>query len=400
MAYFEELRPASFGGVEFEAFVATDGGGRRGKINQFPNSDDASFNDRGGKTKPIVLRASVFGDDALTQADSLVERLDREGFQRLVHPTRGEMRAICTDWVRRSTSDNGHRVNFNLEFFREPEKITGVKVSQNSQKAAKEKETQTNTESATIFENTFQIEGQPAFIFDEAKKDLEKMTSMITGFLGDTHAEVVEFTSNLDSLINEPFKLIQATQDLIGATVRAASFSNVGIRSRTSGASNAFDNSQQLNQFSTGFESIPVTTTTRVIQQNNSEAIQLAVRLSATVVESELHRGDEGSTLFATREQAQQQLKQLLQQMQIRKNESSDISAIMSQLMAATATASNAKYGILADEKTIEIQVDTNTMLLAYELYDDYIREDEIRSRNNLTDTFVKKGTILKVSES
>ena len=400
MTYFEELRPASFGGIEFEAFVSTDGGGRRGKVNQFPKSDDASFNDRGGKTKPFILRASVFGADALTQADNLADRLNREGFQRLVHPILGEMRATCTDWVRRSTADSGHRVNFNIEFFKEPERKTGVKVSQNSQKAAEEKEIQTNIDSATIFENTFQIEGQPAFIFDEAKKDLEKMTSAITGFLGDTQTEIAEFTSNLDSLINEPFKLIQAMQDLIGATVRAASFSNVGIRSRTSAASNAFDNSQQLNQFSTGFESIPVTTTTRAIQQSNSAAIQLSVRLSATVVEAELHRGDEGLTLFATREQAQQQLKQLLQQMQIRKNESSDISSTISQLMAATATASNAKYGILADEKTIEIQVDTNTMLLAYELYDDYIREDEIRSRNNLTDTFVKKGTVLKVSEN
>lgn len=399
MAYFEELRDGSFRNVAFVGFTASDGGGRRGKVNQFPKSDDAQFNDRGRKTKPFVLSAAVFGEDALSQADALEDALNKEGPGRLVHPTRGEMQATCTDYTRKSVSDAGLRVNFTIEFFKQPEKRTGVKAAQNPGKAAEAQEQNTNQESASLFEKAFKVAGQPAFIFEEARKDFIKMTAPMTQFLGDTNDLINGFTGSLDALLNEPLKLAQATQDLIGSTVRAASFSNVGLRTRTSASSNAFSNTRELQAFETGYESVPVTTTTRQVQQNNSKAIQLLVRQSATVVEAELHQGSEGATLFTTRDQAQQALKTLLKEMQVRKNESSDLSAPLSQLMAATATASSAQYGILADERTIEIQTDTDSIVLAYELYDDFGRESEIRTRNNLTDTFIKKGTILKVSE-
>ena len=399
MAYFEELREASFRNISFVGFAEKGGGGRRGKINEYPKTDDANFNDRGRKTKPFFITAAVFGEDALSQADALEDALNKEGPGRLIHPTRGEMQATCLDFARRSASDAGLRVNFTIEFFKEPEKTTGVKASQNAQKAAETQEENTNKEGQDLFEKAFEVAGQPAFVLQEARKDLIKLTKPMTEFLGDTNKLVNDFTNSLDQLINEPDKLYNSMQALIGATVRAASFSNVGIRTRTSAASNSFSNARTLQDFSTDYESIPVTTTSRQAQQNNSKAIELAVRLVSTIVEAELHRGDEGETLFNDRSQGQQALKVLLQKMQKRKNESSGISAQLSQLMAATATASSAKYGILADEKTIEINIDTDTILLSYELYDDYKRENEIRLNNNLTDTFIKKGSILKVSE-
>ncbi len=399
MAYEDELRPASFRNLPFEAFTATDGGGRRGKVSQFPKADDAQFNDRGKKTKPFVLNASVFGENALAQADALEDALNTEGPGRLMHPTRGEMQATCTDYTRKSVSDAGRRVNFTLEFFKEPEKTTGVVVSQNPEKTADAQETQTYLVSATNFENNFKISGQPSFIFQEAKNDFLKMTEVINAFLGDTNKAVNDYINNLDASINEPFKLIQNTQDLIAATVRAASFSNVGIRQRVSASSNSFANARALQTFSTGYENIALTTSTRMVQQENAKAIQFAVRLSATVVESELHRGDEGETLFASRTTAQQALKTLLKQMLLRRNETTELSNQISKMMAATATASSAKYGILADQKTITIAIDTNSLLLAYELYDNIEREEEIRLKNNLTDSFIKKGSILTVSE-
>ena len=399
MPYFEELRDSSFRNIGFVAFTASDGGGRRGKVNQFPKTDDAQFNDRGRKTKPFILSAAIFGEDALSQADALEDALNKVGPGRLIHPTRGEMQATCTDYSRKSSSDAGLRVNFTIEFFKEAEKRTGIKVTQNAQKAAQTQEVNTNKENEDLFAKTFKVAGQPAFILQEARKDFINLTKPMTEFLGDTNKLVNDFVNSLDQLMNEPSKLMNTTQVLIGATVRAASFSNVGVRTRTSAASNAFSNARELQNFSTGYESVPVTTTSRQVQQDNSKAIQLATRLSATVIEAELHRGDEGETLFNTRGQAQDALKVLLKEMQIRKNESSDVSAQISQLIAATATASSAKYGILADEKTIEIKADTDTILLSYELYDDYKRENEIRIRNNLTNTFIKKGTILKVQE-
>ena len=399
MSYFDELRQGSFRNINFVGFTVNDGGGRRGKVNQYPATDDADFNDRGRKTKPFTLNAAVFGEDALSQADALEDALNKIGPGRLIHPTRGEMQATCTDYNRRSVSDAGLRVNFTIEFFKEPEKRTGVKTSQNSQKAAETQEENTNKAGQDLFANIFKVAGQPGFILEEARKDFIKLTEPMTAFLGDTNKLVNDFVGNLDQLLNEPSKLYSSTQDLMGATIRAASFSNAGIRTRTSAASNSFNNSRELQNFSTGYESIPITTTSRQVQQKNSKATELATRLIATIVEAELHRGDEGVTLFNTRSEAQQALKTLLKQLQKRKNESSDISSQLSQLIAATANASSAKYGILADEKTIEINTDTDTILLSYELYDDYERESEIRINNNLTDTFIKKGSILKVSE-
>jgi len=290
------------------------------------------------------------------------------------------------------------------------------------------------------------------------------MTDIMAGFLGDTQTPIDQYNLLLDSIIGDPEKLIKEIQELMGITIRVASFLNQSFNTTSleqallgfdigfdigldtgfdtgsntqqnvssaprlqqtliAGASNAFNNARTLQQFTTDYQKIALITTTRQTQQNNAKAIEIAVRETATIIESELHLGDEGGTLFTSRELAQLNLKILLKQMQARKNQSPDIAdpiavpiagpiagpiaapiagpiaATISELMAATATASSAKYGIIADQKTISIDTDTNSLVLSYRLYNNFNREAEIRSRNKLTDTFIKKGTILKVSE-
>lgn len=407
MSYFDELRDGAFRDLPFEGFSVSDGGGRRGTVNEFPNSEDATFNDRGRKTKPFKLRISLFGDDVLKQGQAFDKALDKAGQGLLIHPTRGEMQVICTDWERVSTSSTGERLNYNAEFFRVPGVTTGVKVLEKPETLAETKKANLLDQVRTVFTAGYNTIGEAQFVVDSAINDFTSMTNTISQFLAAPAGVISSFTNALETIINTPETLINETQQLIAATIRAASIdafssstqNGTGLRSRTTAAGNAFTNARDLETFATGWQDLPTDTNTQITARNNSQAIELAVRASAAEVEVDLHLGQEGATLYQSQDQANQATRSVLSHLTEIKSQSADLSNETTELMVATATAANALYGLLAQVREITVENDTDTIVLSYELYDDLEREEEIRIGNELTDTFVPRGATLRVLE-
>lgn len=407
MSYFDQLRDASLGGVPFEAFSVSDGGGRRGTVNEFPNSENATFNDRGRKTKPFKLRISIFGDDVLQQHQSLKKVLDKEGQQLLIHPTDGEMQVVCTDWQRDVNSSTGERINYNAEFFRVPGVTTGVKVLEKPETLAETKKASLLDRIRDVFTAGYNTIGEAQFVIDSAINDFTSMTNTMSQFLAAPIGVISSFTNALETIINTPETLINEVQQLIAATIRAASIDAfgsttqdaTGLRSRTTAAGNAFRNARDLQTFATGWQDLPTDTNTQITARNNSQAIELAVRASAAEVEVDLHLGQEGATLYASQDQANDATRNVLAHLNEIKTQTADLSNETTELMVATATAANSLYGLLAEVREITVENDTDTIILSYELYDTLEREEEIRINNDLTDAFVPRGTILRVLE-
>ena len=407
MTYFDELRDASLGGVPFEAFSLSDGGGRRGTVNEYPNSEEATFNDRGKKTKPFKLRISIFGEDVLQQHQSLKKVLDKKGQQLLIHPTDGEMQVTCTDWQRDVRSSTGERINYNAEFFRVPGVTTGVKVLQKPETLAATKKASLLDKVRSVFTAGYNTIGEAQFVVDSAINDFTSMTNTISQFLAAPVGVISSFTNALETIITTPETLINETQQLIATAIRAASIdafgsstqNGTGLRSRTTASGNAFTNARDLQTFATGWQDLPTDTNTQITARNNSRAIEIAVRASAAEVEVDLHLGQEGATLYQSQEEANQATRSVLSHLTEIKSESADLATETTELMVATATAANALYGLLAQVREITVQNDTDTIVLSYELYDELEREEEIRINNELTDTFVPRGTTLRVLE-
>lgn len=98
MNWKDQLRPASFRGVEFFVMEppSAGGGGRRVVEHQFPGGDFAKYEDNGRNARKFTLSCYIWGDDYVTKRDKVEDAFDQEGYGTLVHPTRGEMECLAT----------------------------------------------------------------------------------------------------------------------------------------------------------------------------------------------------------------------------------------------------------------------------------------------------------------
>lgn len=95
MAYWRDnLRKASFRGVEFEVDGRDLAGGRRLVLHEFPRRDEPYIEDMGRKRRTFTVSAYQFGNGYLEPRDALAEALEKEGLGDYVDPW-GETRKVA-----------------------------------------------------------------------------------------------------------------------------------------------------------------------------------------------------------------------------------------------------------------------------------------------------------------
>ncbi len=94
MALLSDLLSASFRGIPFHVFSATETSGRRNQRYDFPGRDEAAFEDLGAVDGPMRFTGILIGDDVILQMEALRAALRLPGPGRLIHPWAGEMQAV------------------------------------------------------------------------------------------------------------------------------------------------------------------------------------------------------------------------------------------------------------------------------------------------------------------
>ncbi len=126
-AWLRDLQPASFAGVRFRVFSHSRTGGKRGPDHEYPERNIGSVEDLGVKTRRFAFDAFVIGDRYHEDAQDLISALE-EGAGELIHPRWGAIRAICREYSETETYTEGGIARFSLSFTEDPE-TTGLVVS-------------------------------------------------------------------------------------------------------------------------------------------------------------------------------------------------------------------------------------------------------------------------------
>lgn len=112
-----KARSASFRGVPFGVFDASDQRGRNVAIHEFPLRDKVYVEDMGPAKRTINLNAFVLGDDFASKRDALIGALEEEGPGTLVHPWMGTMNvALAAPAEITHNSDSLRIALFSLSF--------------------------------------------------------------------------------------------------------------------------------------------------------------------------------------------------------------------------------------------------------------------------------------------
>lgn len=230
MSWKEELREASFRDIPF--FVERSGTsfGRMQVEHVFPDRPIPFVEDLGRSPKRFRVEGYVLGADYLEQRDRLVAAVAEESkVGKLVHPYYGTLAVVCRGLeVEESTREGGIARLFFV--FLEAGLASWPDLVPDKTAALQTTATEVANASSTQVAADLVIEGQPAFVVEQASKQAETLAQKLAGLdLFGKLADVQKFRDDakayadkLVELVASPLLFAQETSALLASIVGVA----------------------------------------------------------------------------------------------------------------------------------------------------------------------------------
>ena len=175
----EQLRPASFRGVAFHVDEAGLEAGRRTQVHDYPQRDKPFVEDLGRATRVITLTAFVVGDDYISQAEKLLGALETKGSGTLVHPWHGTLQATAGIGRVRYRKDGLGYAAFELTFT-EAGELAFPSALPSTQAASRIAADDLVGAAEAEFAGAFSVLGVPDFVADGAVADVRSVVNLLT----------------------------------------------------------------------------------------------------------------------------------------------------------------------------------------------------------------------------
>ena len=263
MSWRDNLRKASFRGVEFHYEDLGRQYGRRVKRHDYPGGEEPYHEDLGAEADAFTIAAYVLEPDHMAKADRLRDALLKKGTGTLVHPYYGEISVIALPSNEQVTTREGGMVRFQLRFERAgPNRNPSARTDTSSLLGVRA--TAIDTAAAGVFVQNFSVDGAPGWVDDSAQEDLGSVLDgadltlgdavSAAGDLADFAYQIGDMKQNAATLVRDPVTLAARVSSAIGGMT--------GVSPMLKLAANGF-----------GLASVAATTPTRLLQKNNRAAL-------------------------------------------------------------------------------------------------------------------------------
>jgi prophage DNA circulation protein len=230
MTWRDTYRAATFRGVAFFVESADSSHGRRQVVHETAQRDTPYTEDLGRKSREFSVIGYLLGKDYHLNRDELIKACEVAGPGALVHPYRGEMNVVCRGLNISETAAEGGKCTIALTFLEAGEaaypsanadSVNAISAKGNTVTAAAEKS----------FVSDFLTTGFPAYVAESAASGLaslgEYMAAPGLSFSGDLKAasdfylQARGLASDASSLVQKPLNMVSRITGLIGS-VRSA----------------------------------------------------------------------------------------------------------------------------------------------------------------------------------
>lgn len=357
MAWKDKIQSPSFRGVPFLVEDTSTEGGRRTALHEYPQRDTPYAEDMGRKAKTFTVEAFVVGDDYLDQAKNLREALDEEGSGELIHPFYGSLTVNCTGYSEQYSSSEGRVSRFSITFAEAGERFYPETARDNTAAVEAAAEGVASV-TADIFAGTFSIDGAPEYVTLDA-------LSLLTEFARGISA-ANSFISRLTSLIKTPLQLAKQVQSLFSSLNSSDSLNS--LKSQTS-----------FGTFGTRSASTSQSSA-ELLKKTNNDAIVTLIRQSAVSAAAKTAV----TKTFETRAEAEQARESITRIIDAEAEITGSTETYVALVdLRAQVVEAIPKEG-LPELVSVDIGRPTTSLTLAYELYGDALRGDEIIRRNKI----------------
>lgn len=408
----DELRDASFRGVPFLVQVASGEGGRQSVLHRVPGSEKAPFvEDLGFAGGDHSIEALVMGDDYMAKAKKLRQALDQGGQGPLIHPTLGARTVALTPGQKYSWHEDlvkeGRICRFTIPF---TDTAANILPSSKPDTAAKVQAAADNSEvfAKAALAKKFTVAGKAQWVATAAKTKMQELNdalmdakkafpaipTAVTQFV----AQAQDVSASVAALIRSPLDLANSVTDLVAKVALLPqqprdSLAMLGL---------LFGFGDDDAQPATGSSSRKQANAngTALNQLTQISAVAEACRVMSTLDLTGSAKGDTAASGFTSAQDIAGVRQQLLDQFdkQLQAADDDDLFNAIQDLRDATLDHLDLSSAQLPNLITYTPLVTVPAVVLAYRLYLDPTRDQEIVDRNGVPHPgFLVGGSELKV---
>lgn len=419
----DKLRPASFKGIAFEVEDTDSDTGRRSQLHEYPNRDIPFNEDLGKKAERYSFVAFILGDDCIERAAELREACKEGGAGTLVHPAFGAVIVDCDSCKVSYSFREGRMARVSLSFIEHGQETypdETADLTDNVYSAADLLE----TSAIDNFVKRFNIEEIGAIAGDvsalatsyagAATEVLEEVSSKI-GIITDSYDDLTTAVDNITNIADSVLNIRNNISDVLNGpdvfsghlasifnTVRLYSGKKDGIRNLKSiSTASALSNNQSSvgNTADSGSDDTSAISVKRIeVQQENVRQMTALTERLTIANEAKII----ADTNFENTEEADETLENFIEdvenQLLSETVTSHDVIESLHQVKSCVVVNVRERISQLPQTKTITLTEITPSIVLAYELYEDIERRNEIVKRNKISNpAFIPAGKELKV---
>lgn len=179
MTWRDTYRPAAFRGVAFFVESTTTSHGRRQAVHEAAQRDVPYTEDLGRKAREFSVDGYLLGADYHLTRDALIEACEQGGPGQLVHPYRGELMVVCRGLSVSESSKDGGMCQVSLTFLESGE-ASFPRSEINSVNAIGAAGNSLIGSAKLGFVKDFLTTGFPAFVLDAAAEHLTQITDFLS----------------------------------------------------------------------------------------------------------------------------------------------------------------------------------------------------------------------------
>lgn len=381
MAWRDNLRPGSFRGVAFHTATGEMETGRRVALHEYPGRDEPWPEDLGRRSRTHEIECYVLGDDYMARRDALLAAAEAPGPGRLVHHWLGEFDVVVTACRLVESSRDGRMARFRLSL---------VEAGENTQPAGRADTGAAVADAADAllaaaesdFAGAYATDGLPQFVADAGAAILADFAGLFATSAGAATGDdagagaaasalLATFTDATASLARDPAGQAPGVTGLFR-----------GVAGIAGGPSEALAILRRLAGFGSDLDGIAPVTAVRRQQGANQDAQTALVRRSTL---AEMGRAAAQSD-FASRDDAQELRDEFADladtELDAAASAQDDAAfAAISALLASVVRDIGARGASLAPVRRVTLATPLPSLALAYDLYEDIGRADEVAGR-------------------
>lgn len=390
MAWRDRLRTASFRGIPFFVEAAETGFGRNVVVHEYPGQADPFLEDLGRRARTYEVEAYLLGEDFALVRDRLIAAVeDDESAGDLVHPDLGTVRVLCRSLTVRESSREGRMARLAFSFV--PYSVPSAPADAPDPGAAVGTAVGKLFTAATDdFVDAWNPIDEPAVLTEAGAAQASSFWDFLSGLklsgpsdlvaswrgrLEELTDGTIERLADPGSFASELTDFLEELTDAAGSR-RAALEAFLGL-SRVE-ASPSFGNSTAAQEADANRDAVG-----KLFRES---AVALAAQAAAEIP-------------FETYDDAVATRSRVLDALSGVQDAAGDLSyQALGAVQAALSDALPLAPGTLPRLRTVAIAEATSALVLAYRLFDDPDRADEIVARNRIANPLtIPGGTTLEV---